>query len=106
MGANRQDPSDRNSAPERIAPSITRGVRDLGATTEPICGRDQETACWNVSREHLGPNQEQVKSGTRSGHFDYFACGRQSEMKRCAPSVVRLGPQTATMGLDNGAADG
>jgi len=47
-----------------------------------------------------------TESRSCRGHFHYLGCGRQSEMERCTPSVVRRGPQTATMGLDDGTADG
>ena len=40
------------------------------------------------------------------GHSQGFGCGRQSEMERCAPSVIRRGPQTASVRFHNGAADG
>jgi hypothetical protein len=50
-----------------------------------------------------GPVTLESRSGI--GHSHYFGCDRQSDMKRCTPCVVRRGPQTATMGLDNGSAD-
>jgi hypothetical protein len=60
---------------------------------------------WPRSASSRGsPRDTESRSGC--GHSQGFGCGRQSKMKRCAPSVVRRGPQTATMGLDNGTADG
>src|ERR1700730_13366265 len=48
------------------------------------------------------PSDTESRSGI--GQSNYVGCGRQGEMKRCTPSVVRRGPQAATMGLDDGAA--
>ena len=50
------------------------------------------------------PRDTESRSSGR--HSQGFGCGRQSEMKCCAPSIVRRGPQVASVRFHNGAADG
>ena len=59
---------------------------------------------WSRSVSPRG-NSRDTESRSSCGHLQGFGCGRQSEMERCTPSVVRRGPQTASVRLDNGAAD-
>jgi hypothetical protein len=73
-----------------------------GATTLFYDWLARLTSMFTTAR--LAPVTLESRSGI--GHSHYLGCGRQSEMKGRAPSVVRRGPQTATMGLDNGTADG
>ena len=49
------------------------------------------------------PVTRESRSGI--GHSHYFGCDRQSETERCTPSIVRRGPQMASVRLDNGEAD-
>src|SRR5579864_5344060 len=55
---------------------------------------------------HMVPSgARDTKSRSGIGHSHNVGCGRQSEMKRCAPVVVRRGPQAPSVRFHNGAAD-
>jgi len=83
-----------------IAPALGRFLHVLSEL--PVAGGSYKflrigLPPWSVTG--AGPVTLESRSGI--GHSHYFGCDRQSEMKRCTLSVVRRGPQTATMGLDN-----
>ena len=88
----------------------TRSGLTLGHNFRIARGREQlpflRSPCPGLDLCHPRAASVALESGSGIGQSNYFGRGRQSEMKRCAPSVVRRGPQSATMGLDDGAADG
>jgi hypothetical protein len=57
------------------------------------------STCITASR----PMGTESRSSCR--HSQGFGCGWQSEMKCCTPSIVRRGPQVASVRFHNGAAD-
>ena len=65
-----------------------------------FCGRlAPVSTCITTNR----PRDTESRSSCR--HSQGFGCGRQSEMKCCAPSIVRCGPQVAAVRFHNGSAD-
>jgi hypothetical protein len=64
------------------------------------------SACPGLDPYHRESAPGNTKSRPSCWHLQDFGCGRQGEMERCTPSVVRRGPQTASVRLHNGTTDG
>src|SRR6266849_9094144 len=75
-------------------------------------GRDGEqlpflrSACPGLDPYHREAAPGNTKSRSGCWHLQDFGCGRQSEIKRCTSSIVGGRPQTASVRLHNGTADG